>query len=61
MEYFILKKTLKITVIFIFISVSSVYSQWVQVGQDIDAEGSGDSFGSSVSFNADATQIIKIL
>ena len=32
-------------------------SDWTQVGSDIDAESSGDNFGSSVSLNSDGTRL----
>ncbi|MDO5979388.1 T9SS type A sorting domain-containing protein [Flavivirga spongiicola] len=54
------KITQKIKVIvliftFLFLGISSAYSQWTQVGQDIDGEAAVDRSGRSVSISADGT------
>ncbi len=40
---------------FCFFTISGLQAQWAQLGQDLDGDHGGDSFGRSCSLNADGT------
>ena len=51
-----MKKLFSFLSLFLFMGFNA-YTQWVQIGSDIDAEGSADSFGSSISLSSDGNTV----